>query len=290
MTQARFIRQPGPALSPRIVAEPARGRALDLDLAAGLPLLEAVRRGFAASGFASGVVELGALALGPFAYVMPALSPDDRHAAFYSATFRPAGITWLEGGAMTFGRREGAPFFHCHALWREADGRRGGGHILPEETILAEPARVRAFGLDGAVFESRPDPETNFTIFGPVAADAGGAGDRAALAIRLRPNQDLHAALEAACAAAGIGAALIRGGVGSIIGARFEDGACFPEFATEVFIVAGTVARQPGGDHRAVIEAGFVNHLGALHRGRLARGENPVLMTFELVIEAVDGA
>jgi len=25
--------------------------------------------------------------------------------------------------------RDGAPFFHCHALWTEADGRAGGGHI-----------------------------------------------------------------------------------------------------------------------------------------------------------------
>ena len=38
-------------------------------------------------------------ALGPFAYVMPALSKDGDHAAFYSDTFRPAGITRPKMGA-----------------------------------------------------------------------------------------------------------------------------------------------------------------------------------------------
>jgi predicted DNA-binding protein with PD1-like motif len=43
---------------------------------------------------------------------------------------------------MTLGERDGAPFFHCHALWTEAGGRAGGGHILPEETVVAEPFAV----------------------------------------------------------------------------------------------------------------------------------------------------
>ena len=54
--------------------------------------------------------------------------------------------------AMTLGQRDGAAFFHCHALWTEADGHVDGGHILPEETIVAEPFEADAFGLDGAVF------------------------------------------------------------------------------------------------------------------------------------------
>ena len=62
-------------------------------------------------------------ALGPFAYVMPALSKTGANAAFYSDTFRPSGVTRLKLGAMTLGERDGAPFFHCHGLWTEADGR-----------------------------------------------------------------------------------------------------------------------------------------------------------------------
>ncbi|HKH00172.1 MAG TPA: DUF296 domain-containing protein, partial [Bradyrhizobium sp.] len=70
----RRIVQPGPPSPERIQWVEARGRAFTLKLRAGLPLLEAVRRGFAAEGFASGTLNIGSGALAPFAYVMPALS------------------------------------------------------------------------------------------------------------------------------------------------------------------------------------------------------------------------
>ena len=149
----RMIKQPGPVASERVVAVEARGRAITFDLEPGVLLVDAVRHGFAAHGFTSGVIELGALALNPFAYVMPALSKTGENAAFYSDTFRPKGVSRLKHGAMTFGRRDGAPFFHCHALWTEAGGKVSGGHILPDETTVAERITVNAFGLDGALFE-----------------------------------------------------------------------------------------------------------------------------------------
>ena len=279
------IRQPGAPLQPRIVAVEGRGRAFRMRLEAGLTLLEATRRGFAAAGFTSGTLALGPLALGPFAYVMPALSKEGLNAAFYSDTFRPAGITRLERGARTFGQRDGGPFFHCHALWREADGKRTGGHILPDETILAEDAEVEAFGIDGALFEANPDSETNFKLFGPVAAPTSGASaDKRAFALRLRPNQCFHGALEAFAREAGLPRARIHGGVGSLIGSAFTDGTVTAPFATEVFLAGGTVERQPDGQWRAEIEAGLVDYTGGMAEGRLQRGANPVLMTFELIM------
>src|ERR1700761_4243105 len=161
----RSVQQPGAPVPERIQWIEGRGRAFALTLPAGLPLLEAVRRGFAAQGFASGALNFEAGALGPFAYVMPALSRDGANAAFYSDIYRPAGVTRLKLGAMTLGSRDGAPFFHCHALWTEADGRTGGGHILPEETVVAEPFVVAAFGIDGAAFVAEADRETNFRLF-----------------------------------------------------------------------------------------------------------------------------
>src|SRR3954466_1504971 len=145
----RLFRQPGPITPERIQWVEACGRAFSFPTAPGMPLLDAARRGFAAEGFAGGVLGIRAGALGPFAYVMPALAKDDAHAAFYSDTFRPQGVTRLETGTITLGMRDGAPFFHCHALWTEADGRPGGGHILPEETVIAEAFDVDAFGIDG---------------------------------------------------------------------------------------------------------------------------------------------
>ena len=94
----RSIKQPGRPAPERIQWAEARGRAFSFTLQAGLPLLEAAAKGFAAAGFAGGVLNMRGGALGPFAYVMPALSKTGENAAFYSDTFRPAGITRLQTG------------------------------------------------------------------------------------------------------------------------------------------------------------------------------------------------
>src|SRR5690242_2178453 len=70
----RAIKQPGPPVAERIQWVEVRGRAFSFTLEAGLTLLEAVRRGFAAEGFSSGTVTSLGGVLGPFGYVMPALS------------------------------------------------------------------------------------------------------------------------------------------------------------------------------------------------------------------------
>src|SRR4029077_16321731 len=163
----RSIKQPGPPVSERIQWVEARGRAFTFTLEAGLPLLEAARCGFAVGCFAGGVLNTTAGALGPFAYVMPALSKTKENAAFYSGTFRPPGVTRLKLATMTLGSRDGAPFFHCHGLWREADGHLHGGHIVPEETFVAEPFEVDAFGIDGAMFMAERDAVSSFKLFGP---------------------------------------------------------------------------------------------------------------------------
>jgi hypothetical protein len=107
----RRIEQPGPPPPERIQWVEGRGQAFVFTVQAGLPLLEAARRGFAAAGFAGGALNMRGGALCPFAYVMPALSKTGANAAFYSDTFRPDGVTRLKMGAMTLGTRDGAPFF-----------------------------------------------------------------------------------------------------------------------------------------------------------------------------------
>ena len=285
----RRIVQPGPPERERIQWVEARGRAFTFTLEPGLLLLDAVREGFAREGFASGTVNMGSGALGPFAYVMPALSTNGANAAYYSQTFRPSGLTLLEAGAMTLGQRDGAAFFHCHALWTEADGRAGGGHILPEETVVAQSFSVEAYGIDGAVFTAEPDRETNFKLFGPVrSASTSRHTNSRAFALRLRPNQDFAGALEAFCVEQRIAGARARGGVGSIIGARFADGRVVEPFATEMLVKTGTVARGPGGVLEAELEVALVDYVGGLAEGRLQRCDNPVLMTMELVLEVLE--
>ena len=284
----RHIVQPGPPVPERIQWVEAAGRAFSFTLEAGLPLIEAARRGFAAEGFVGGTLNFGAAALGPFAFVMPALSKTGENAAFYSETFRPPGVTRLRMGTMTFGQRDGAPFFHCHALWREASGRASGGHILPEEAVVAEPFVVEAFGIDGAIFTAELDPETNFKLFGPVpSAPVGARTTSRAFALRLRPNQDFAGALEAFCREQRIARAKIHGGVGSIIGARFADGRVVEPFATEMAIRSGVIVPGADGALEAELDVALVDYTGDLAEGRLRRGDNPVLMTMELVLEAL---
>jgi predicted DNA-binding protein with PD1-like motif len=285
----RSIVQPGSPNPERIQWVEARGRAFSVTLAAGLPLLEAARRAFAAEGFAGGMLNFRGGALGPFAYVMPALSRTGDNAAFYSDTFRPAGVTRLKVGAMTLGQRDGAPFFHSHALWTEASGHSNGGHILPEETIVAEPFAVEAFGIDGAIFTAEPDPETRFKLFGPLPSPLAGARTSSrAFALRLRPNQDFAGAVEAFCRARGIFRARLHGGVGSTIGACFTDGRSVVPFATEVAVSSGTVGSVAGGRLEATLDIALVDYLGGVAEGRLVRGDNPVLMTMELVLEVLE--
>ncbi|NLS73340.1 DUF296 domain-containing protein [Bradyrhizobium brasilense] len=284
----RSIAQPGAPHPERIQWVSARGRAFSFVLEAGIPLLEAVRRGFAAEGFCSGVLSAKSGALGPFAYVMPALSKDGVNAAFYSDTFRPDGVTRLKLAALTFGERDGAPFIHCHGLWTEADGRFNGGHMLPEETIVAEPFEVNAFGIDGATFLAEADSETNFKLFGPVAAEPRGARTTShAFALRLRPNQDFACALEAFCRQHGILRARLHGGVGSTIGAVFTDGHRVVPFATELAVTAGEIAPDADGRLHAELDIALVDYLGGIAEGRLVRGDNPVLMTMELALEVL---
>ncbi|MGY3035845.1 putative DNA-binding protein with PD1-like motif [Bradyrhizobium sp. USDA 4354] len=285
----RSIKQPGAPVPERIQWVEARGRAFAFTLQAGLPLLEAARRGFAAEGFAGGVLNFRRGALGPFAYVMPALSKTGENAAFYSDTYRPSGVTRLRLGSMTLGMRDDAPFFHCHGLWTEADGKTSGGHMLPDETIVAEPFEVEAFGVDGAMFTAEPDGETNFKLFGPVAAARTGARTTSrAFALRLRPNQDFSECLEAFCRAHGIARAKIHGGVGSTIGARFTHGGVIEPFATELAVTAGTIAPGTSGALEAALDVALIDYTGGVAEGRLIRGDNPVLMTMELMLEVVD--
>lgn len=282
----RRIAQPGLAPAERIQWVEAAGRPVAFELPRGARLLDAVCAAFAAEGFSGGVLRLEGGALAPFAYVMPALSRDGRNAAFYSEIHRPAGPSRLSAGALTLGVRDGAPFFHCHALWTEADGVPHGGHVLPEETVVAEPVRAAGFGLAGAAFLAAPDPETNFTLFGPVPQpDCVGEGLRRCFALRLRPNQDLAGALEDFCRARGIARARLHGGVGSTIGARFADGRAVEPFATEMAVTAGRIAPGPGGAPEAALDAALVDYTGGVAEGRLRRGDNPVLMTLEIVIE-----
>jgi predicted DNA-binding protein with PD1-like motif len=280
----RRIEHPGPVHPTRVHSVAASVRSLDIELPRGSLLLQGLADAIDAAGASSAVLSLREGTLAPLAFVMPALPDSPRHVAFYSERFEARGAARIESGCITYGRRDGQPWLHCHAIWTESDGRRRCGHVLPAESRVDTPLRLQACLLDGAVFEVAADAETNFDLF-QVKAQSAHAGGTDALVVQVRPNQDLCGALEALCAERGVRRARIRGGVGSLIGAVFDDGRTVEPFITEVFIRHGIVAPGADGRPQADVDIGLVDHTGQMAEGRLARGHNPVLITVEVVLE-----
>ncbi len=280
----RTIRQPGPASAERCIAVPVASMPIEATLPAGTLLLDALHV-LLAEGYDGACLTLTGGGLGPFAYVMPAESPDDDHAAFYGATFRPAGETRFGTGTVTVGFRDGKPFFHCHAVWTEADGRRGCGHVLPDETVIASPIQVRGGGIIGARFEVHPDRETGYSLLAPVRTDrTQPPGARRAVALRLAPNQDITAALEQAGARAGFMRAEVAGGVGSTIGVHFDVAPPITGYATELLVRRGAICCDGAGSPTE-IDIVVVDLDGNIGEGRLVAADNPVLITFEGLLQ-----
>ncbi|WP_205082681.1 PPC domain-containing DNA-binding protein [Paracraurococcus ruber] len=251
-------------------------------LPAGRSLLDAIAAALAAQGHAHAVLDLAGGAFGPFAYVLPALAPDARHAAWYSDRHVPPGGAALERAAITFGTRDGAPWLHCHAIWREAAGRRAG-HVLPEETVIAAPITAQAWALSGAGFQFAPDAETNFTLFQPIALSGPTAQGSRAVVLRVRPNEDPVAAIALACREHGIDRAALRGGVGSLVSPRFADAPPVPDIATELLVTGGGVTPEDG----ATLSVALADMQGRVHAGRVRPGANAACITCELVLEEV---
>jgi predicted DNA-binding protein with PD1-like motif len=283
----RRIHHPGPAVRERSTAVAGSPVPLRFVLEPGRTVDEGVVKGMAASGCIGGFVAFQGGRCEPFRYVMPAASSDPRYAAWYSETFEPAGPVDVKRACAIVGLRDGKSFLHCHGIWDTAEGPRMG-HMLAPVTTVAEPFEVTGIGFRDATFETMPDPETNFTLFEPVRADRSGsetAGARVLLA-KVRPNADISLAIEEICSRHGIKTASVYG-IGSLNGVRFVDGSRVEAHATEVLIQSGSVA--PAGDQlRVQLAIDVVDMKGAIFSGRLVRGDNPVCVTFELVIEEIE--
>jgi hypothetical protein len=75
--------------------------------------------------------------------------------------------------------------------------------------------------------------------------------------------------------------AIVRGSLGSLIGAHFTNGTSVEDHATEVLVRSGHVHNG-----EAILDMMVVDMRGHVHEGRLVRGDNPVCITFELVLQS----
>ena len=272
----RTLVQPGLADPRRIDSFAGTARRLTFDARAGVSLLEALTAPIVAAGFQSAVLRFAGAAMAPFRYVIPAVADDGAHVAYFSETHAPAGPVAIEQAAATFGWHLGRPFLHCHAIWIEPDGARRGGHILNDESISRGGIAVEAWGFETLRIETREDTETNFPLFQPSRA---APDDGHAVLARIKPNEDILSAIEATARAHGIRNATIAGSLGSLVGTHFEDGRVVPGDATEVLVRSGSVRNG-----MAALDVASVDMAGHVHEGRLKSGENPVCITFDLVL------
>lgn len=277
----RTVKHPGPRAARRVEAVRCKAFALEIQLKAGLSVNEAIVRGLADAGCSAGYVWLQDIALTRLQYVIPAVSPDEEHIAWYSTTRTMEPGTIRRAGCMA-GWRDGQAFVHCHGLWDSGDGPRMG-HLLPFESVVAEDCKARAWGIDGAAMVARDDHETNFRLFAASAAPSTGsqmAGRRAVLA-SVRPNENLVDSIREVARLNDLDRPDIFG-IGSLVGCRLAGGESLAWHANEALIVSGSWDLSRADEPQ--IEIALVDHSGQMVRGQLAPTGNAVSVTFELLL------
>lgn len=265
----RRVLHPGPAVAPRATALPVQAHPVTVVLRGGLPFGQAVAEALA--DFDGGVLELHDVAMDPLTYVIPGPAQNG-HAAWYSAPHQMGAGARIVEGCVHLGWREGALFTHTHGIWTDDSGARHMGHILPDQAVVARDCTVAGWGLSGGRLVAQHDPETAFTLFKPEPSPVHPGGQPAHL-VTLRPNQDIGAAL------VGLGLTGRVLGLGSLIGTQLVGGAALESYATEILLTKGHVSPDD-----AVLEAASIGLDGRMIEGRLAPGENAVLVTAEVLV------
>jgi predicted DNA-binding protein with PD1-like motif len=110
--------------------------------------------------------------------------------------------------------------------------------------------------------------------------------------IRLKPNEDLVEGLEAACAEAGITAAVVRSAVGSLVDAVLGYGSGESAGVTsvegpgiEILTLTGELLPGPDGKPRALLSGSVSDPEARVYGGTFLRGANPICITLELVLQ-----
>ena len=295
----RRLLQPGPAPVERIESLAGPGVLLGYTLEPGRSLVEALTAPLVAAGLRSAAIVFGAAALAPFRFVLPGPARDGAHVAWFSDPHAPGGdptrptVVETANADLRLACRRA-----LRALPRRL-GRAGRDAArrshAARRNLSCRPSPRPCLGAGGRRDHRRSRSGDEFPAV-PSAGGAGGApraggfvpdGAIRLIAARVRPNEDVGAALVALCARYGLARAAVRGSLGSLIGAGFADGRVVPDLATEVLVRYGTVAPGADGALAATLDLVVVDALGRPHEGRLAPGENPVCITFEVMLEAV---
>lgn len=287
------IQHPGPAAPDRLQIQSGSLNRIEVELAPGMPIVESIGQVLDPMGIGAAALHFEDLAFAPMRYVKPTYSDTPDRVAFYSSTHAPEGVQNIDLATATYGTKDGAPFIHCHAIWKKADGQIEGGHILPYEARLAGPTRMVAYATSDAAMTVVPDEETNFSLFsalqmpGKTITIPSHDQDGMLIVARIRPNQDLVSAIETICRHCGISKARVISGIGSTVGAAMEGKDLIRKIPTELLVASGTVDVDANGTSRIDMDTYLIDADGHVHRGTMIRNANPVLICFELFLEVM---
>lgn len=284
---ARRLKHPGPVSDERIVSKAGALEIVEIHLKKGMRLIDAVSQILEPAGIQGAGIRFKDLRLAPVSYVMPAYSPDDKHVAYYSETYTVSEEILIEDSNATYGIREGIPFMHFHGLWKDGEKQKGG-HILASDSIVAEDGTAIAYSAKSVKIDSIYDKETNFTIFNPQKNRENDYKDtdRTCIIATVKANEDLVDAIALICKEHQISSGSIWTGIGSTVGGVFENGNTVEQIPTELITMNGQIVTDKDGELQVKYEAALIDVQGTIHFGGLRRGENPVLILFELVIAA----
>lgn len=288
MIMARRLKHPGPVSDERIVSEEGNLEIIEIHLKKGMRLIDAVSRILEPAGIQGAGIQFKDLRLAPMSYVMPTYSPDDEHVAFYSETYTLSEEIVIDYANATYGIRDGVPFMHFHGLWKDGEKQKGG-HVLADDSLVAKDGTAIAYGVKSIKIDSVYDKETNFTIFKPQKNEGNDYEqmDRRCIVAVVKANEDLLDSIVSICKKHQVSGGTIWTGIGSTVGGIFEDGNSVEEIPTELITMNGQILTDKDGELQVKYETALIDAQGTIHFGSLQRGENPVLILFELVI-AID--
>ncbi|MBH0130926.1 PPC domain-containing DNA-binding protein [Salinibacterium sp. NK8237] len=290
------LKHHGETLSPRIISVPTRSRGRLTTLTPGRNVLEELTELLREMGTDSGYVELFSGSYTPVSYCVPAGADSERAVSFSEA--RSVEHAELVYGAVTVGLRDNEPFIHSHCMWIDENQQQLGGHLWPETASGSPAPHAAIYGIYGARWTSADDPETRMPVFtpsiderNPMPNQLAETGYLETVVARVRPNEDLTTAIVFLCEENGFTSAVVRGGLGSLVGATFFDrstgGVTHVDGpGTEVISIMGDVALV-NGVYETTISCTLVDLHGVVHAGELVPGENAVAVTFELVIQKI---
>ncbi len=155
------IEHPGPPTPHRVDPHPTTLHHISAQLPTGAALLPALRELIFDRGFTSAYGELRGGVLEAFDYYIPSVCTAGTHAATFSAPLAGQAPAQFIRGGVTIGRRDGAVFAHCHAVFVGADGVLRAGHLIPDSVRLGPGVGADLYATDDVEMTVTPDPEIN---------------------------------------------------------------------------------------------------------------------------------